>query len=202
MGVADTFPVDADYTVTRTKESNVLRARLDSALEYFRQKGPPRRIFMLVFNRRSSADWHSIENFRLSMMTDFFTWIDKTANRSYSVFFDTEPTYEEAGNEMVNIKLQLIEAAGAAMATYPTFAAGNHYISIPVASAVDLGVNGWQFLYAGYGFRVNPTSGGGYTSIYLDEVVTGAGTTNEAVPLGLHRVRVVGGAPTSLDHLI
>ena len=191
MGVADTFPVDADYTVTRTKESNVLRARLDSALEYFRQKGPPRRIFMLVFNRRSSADWHSIENFRLSMMTDFFTWIDKTANRSYTVFFDTEPTYEEAGNEMVNIKLQLIEAAGAAMATYPTFAAGNPYISIPVASAVDLGVNGWQFLYAG-----------GYTSIYLDEVVTGAGTTNEAVPLGLHRVRVVGGAPTSLDHLI
>jgi hypothetical protein len=202
MGVADTFPVDADYTVTRTKESNVLRARLDSALEYFRQKGPPRRIFMLVFNRRSSADWHSIENFRLSMMTDFFTWIDKTANRSYSVFFDTEPTYEEAGNEMVNIKLQLIEAAGAAMETYPTFAAGNPYISIPVASAVDLGVNGWQFLYAGYGFRVNPTSGGGYTSIYLDEVVTGAGTTNEAVPLGLHRVRVMGGAPTSLDYLI
>jgi hypothetical protein len=201
MGVNDTFPIDADYAVTRTKESNVLRAKLDSAREYFRQKGPSRRVFTLLFNRRSVADWRAIENFRLSMMTDFFTWIDKTANRSFSVYFDTEPTYEEVGNEMVNIKLQLIEAVGAAMATYPAFGSGNPYVTLPAAGALDLGSDGKQFLYSGYGYRVNPT-GGTYSSIYLDEVVTGAGTTNEYVPLGLHRVRVVGGAPTGIDYLI
>jgi len=30
MSITDTFPIDADYTVTRTKESNVLRAKLDA----------------------------------------------------------------------------------------------------------------------------------------------------------------------------
>jgi hypothetical protein len=198
LGVTDVFPVDADFTVTRTKESNVLRAKVDSAREYFRQKAPPRRIFTLVFNRRSAAESAAIESFRLAHMADFFTWIDKSANRSYSCWFDTEPIYEEIGNQQVNIKCQLIEAAGMPMATYPSFASGNPWISIPVANAFDLGSDGMQFIYTGYGFRVNGT----FTQIYLDETSIGGASLNEAVPLGLHRVRVVGGSPVSVDYLI
>ena len=200
MSATDTFPIDADYAVTRSKESNVLRAKLDSAREFFRQKAPPRRIFTLVFHRRSSADWHTIEQFRLRMMTDFFTWVDRSEDRSYSVYFDTEPIYEEVGNEQVNMRLQLIEAAGVGMATYPSFAAGNPFITISVAQATDLGADGKQFLYAGYGYRIN--GAGPFAQIYLDETLTGGENPKTDSVLGLHRVRVVGGAPSSLDHLI
>ena len=198
MSATDLFPVDPDYSVTRTKESNVLRTRVDSAREFFRQKAAPRRIFDLVFNRRSAADWHSIENFRLAHMTDFFTFADRTANRSFSVFFNTEPVYEEAGNEQFNIRLQLIEAVGVAMSIYPSFAAGNPFATISAAQATGLGGNGIQFAYAGYGYRVN----GSFSQIYLDDFLTGADNPKLDVVLGLHRVRIVGGAPTGLDYLI
>ena len=170
MAATDTFPVDPDYTVTRTKESNVLRGRVESAREFFRQKAPPRRVFVLLFNRRAKSDWDLIEQFRLRMMTDFFAFHDKTAARKYSVYFDQEPVYEETGNEEHTLRVQLIEAAGAAMAEYPSFAAGNPYATLPVSQALDLGADGKQFVYAGYGYRVN---GSGWTSIYLDESLTG-----------------------------
>lgn len=195
MAASDIFPVDPDYTVTRTKEANILRGRVESAREFFRQKAAPRRVFVLVFNRRAKADWDTIENFRLSMLTDFFTFDDKTANRKYSVYFDAEPVYEEVGNEAHNIRVQLIEAVGAAMNTYPAFAT-EPFVNLPLSAALDLGANGKQWLYGGYGYRVN----GSFTTVYLDEVA--AGSPKEDVPLGLHRVRVVGGTPTSLDYLI
>ena len=198
MSASDLFPIDPDYTVTRTKESNILRGRVESAREYFRQKAAPRRLFTLLFRHRSRSDWDAIEQFRLRMLTDFFTFDDKTANRQYSVFFDSEPVYEEAGNEEHHIRLQLIEAVGAAMNTYPSFAAGHPFATLPVAQALDLGADGVQFLYAGYGYRVN----GSFTQIYLDEQLTGGESPKTDVVLGLHRVRVVGGTPTSLDYLI
>ena len=198
MSVSDIFPVDPDYTVTRAKESNVLRGRVESAREFFRQKAAPRRVFVLVFQRRAKADWDAIEQFRLKMMTDFFTFHDKTADRKYSVYFDQEPVYEEVGNEEHTIRAQLIEAVGVALQQYPSFAAGNPFATIPVSQALDLGANGKQFVYAGYGYRVN----GSFTQIYLDEQLTGGDNPKTDVVLGLHRVRVVGGAPTSLDYLI
>ncbi len=198
MSTTDTFPIDPDYSVTRTRESNVLRGRVESAREYFRQKAPSRRVFDLVFSRRSIADWNSIENFRLKMMTDFFTFTDKTSNRGYSVYFQSEPVYEEAGNEQVNIRLQLIEAAGAEMADYPSFAAGNPFATLDVSQAADLGTNGRLFIYAGYGYRVN----GSYDAIYLDETQTDGESLNTEVPLALHPLRVVGGTPNTLDYLI
>ena len=198
MATSDTFPVDPDYTVSRTKESNVLRGRVESAREFFRQKAAPRRVFILVFNRRAKTDWDSIEQFRLRMLTDFFTFQDKTANRQYSVYFDGEPVYEEAGYEEHTIRVQLIEAVGALMNQYPSFAAGNPFATIPASQALDLGADGKVFLYGGYGYKVN----GSYSQIYLDELLTGGESPKEDVALGLHRVRVVGGSPTSLDYLI
>ena len=198
MAATDAFPVDPDYTVTRSKEGNVLRGRVESAREFFRRKAAPRRVFLLLFQRRAKADWDAIEQFRLRMMTDFFTFHDKTADRKYSVYFDQEPVYEEVGNEEHTIRVQLIDAVGAAMLQYPSFAAGNPFATIPVSQALDLGANGKQFVYAGYGYRVNGT----FTQIYLDDLLTGGENPKTDVVLGLHRVRVVGGAPTSLDYLI
>ena len=198
MAANDTFPVDPDYTVTRSKEANVLRGRVESAREYFRQKAAPRRIFWLVFNRRAKADWDAIENFRLALLTDFFTFHDKTAGRKYSVRFDGEPLYEESGNEEHTIRVQLIEAVGAAMQAYPDFSGAYPAANLPVSQALDLGASGKVFVYAGYGYRVN----GSFTSVYLDEADTGGANPNLPVALGLHRVRVVGGAPTSLDYLL
>lgn len=198
MAASDLFPVDPDYTVTRTKEANVLRGRVESAREYWRQKAAPRRVFGLVFNRRSKADWQAIENFRLRMLTDFFTFEDKTAGRKYSVFFDGEPRYEESGNEEHAIAVQLIEAVGVAMQTYPDFSGAYPSVNLPVSQALDLGVDGKVFIYGGYGYRLN----GSYTQVYLDELLTGGESPKTDVVLGLHRIRVVGGSPTSLDYLI
>ena len=198
MAATDIFPVDPDYTVTRTAEANVLRGRVESAREFFRRKAAPRRVFLLMFLRRAKADWDAIERFRLRMMTDFFTFEDKTANRQYSVYFDQEPIYEEAGHEEHTIRAQLIEAVGAGMKQYPSFAAGNPFGTVPVSQALDLGSDGKQFVYAGYGYRVN----GPYTQIYLDDQTTDDESPKTDVTLGLHRVRVVGGAPTGLDYLI
>jgi hypothetical protein len=198
MSSTDLFPVDPDYAVTRTIETNVLRTRVDSAREFFRQKAATRRIFDLVFSRRPVEDWRSIENFRLAHMADYFTFADKTVNRSFSVFFNTEPVYEEAGNEQFNIRLQLIEAVGASMAIFPSFAAGNPFATIFAANATDLGSNGIQFVYAGYGYRVN----GSFSQVFLDDSLTAAENPKLDIALGLHRVRIVGGAPTSLDYLI
>ena len=198
MSTSDVFPTDPDFTVTRTRESNVLRGRVESAREFFRQKAAPRRVFVLVFHRRAKADWDSIEQFRLRMLTDFFTFHDKTASRQYSVYFDGEPVYEEAGYEEHTIRVQLIEAVGAAMNQYPSFAAGNPFATIPASQALELGSDGKVFLYGGYGYKVN----GSYSQIYLDELLTGGESSKEDVALGLHRVRVLGGAPTSLDYLI
>jgi hypothetical protein len=184
--------------VTRTAEANVLRGRVESAREFFRRKAAPRRVFLLLFQRRAKADWDSIEQFRLRMTADFFTFEDKTAGRQYSVYFDQEPVYEEVGHEEHTIRVQLIEAVGAGMNLYPSFAAGNPFGSVPVSQALDLGANGKQFVYAGYGYRVN----GSYSQIYLDDLLTGGESPKTDVVLGLHRVRVVGGAPTSVDFLI
>ena len=198
MAATDNFPVDPDYTVTRTKEANVLRGRVESAREYFRQKAAARRVFGLVFNRRAKSDWDAIENFRLAMLTDFFTFDDKTANRKYSVYFDGEPVYEESSNEEHSIRVQLIEAVGVAMQAYPDFSGAYPSATIPASAALDLGASGKVFLYSGYGYRVN----GSFTSIYLDELLTGGESPKTDVVLGLHRVRVVGGSPASLDYLL
>ena len=198
MAASDAFPVDPDYTVTRTKEANVLRGRVESAREYFRQKAAPRRVFGLLFNRRAKSDWDAMENFRLKMLTDFFTFHDKTAGRKYSVTFDAEPVYEETGNEEHTIRVQLIEAVGAAMQAYPDFSGGFPAASLAVASALDLGGAGKVFVYGGYGYRVN----GSFTSVFLDETDTAGTNPNTSVTLGLHRVRVVGGSPTSLEYLL
>ena len=57
MAATDNFPVDPDYTLTRTRESNVLRGKVESAREFLRQKAAARRVLVLIFSRRAKADW-------------------------------------------------------------------------------------------------------------------------------------------------
>lgn len=198
MGASDIFPVDPDYTVTRSLRPSLLRLRLESGREILRQKAAPQRLFTLVFNRRPKSDWVAIEEFRLRMMTESFSFLDKTANRAYAVHFDEEPIYEETGFEEHTIRLQLVEAVGAGVSTYPSFAAGHPYQTIPASQATDLGVDGLLFTYSGYGYRLN----GPYSQIYLDDILTGGENPKTDVVLGTHHIRVVGGPPTSLDYLL
>jgi hypothetical protein len=115
------------------------------------------------------------------------------------MYFHSEPMVSIVGNETYDIRVELIEAVGVAMSLYPSFTGGNYpFVNLPVAQAQDLGANGKLWIYGGYGYRVNGT----FTSIYLDELLTGGESPKEDVVLGLHRVRVVGGTPTSLDYLI
>lgn len=197
MGASDLFPVDPDYTVTRSLRTNVLRTKLESGREILRQKAAPQRHFTLVFSRRPKSEWMAIEQFFLRMLTDYFTFQDKTANRNYSVHFDGDPVYEETGFEEHTIRLQLIEAVGAGMSGYPSFSSGLPYQTLAASQAVNLGIDGLQFTYSGFGYRVN----GSFAQIYLDDQLAGGENPKTDVVLGLHRVRVVGGSPTSLDYL-
>lgn len=197
MGVSDIFPLDPDYTVTRTLHPNLLRTRLESGREILRQKSAPQRLFTLIFNRRGKADWQALEQFRQQMLTEYFTFQDKTADRNFSVHFNEEPIFEETGFEEHTIRLQLIEAVGAGVNGYPSFAAGNQYATILAAQATDLGVDGLLFTYSGYGYRVN----GAFSQIYLNDILTGGENPKTDVVLGLHHIRVVGGPPNSLDYL-
>ncbi|HWP84513.1 MAG TPA: hypothetical protein VNN17_04950 [Terriglobia bacterium] len=198
MGASDNFPLTPDYAVQRAQASNLLRGRSESAREFRRQKGPRQRLWALVFNGRPKADWEALEYFYHKFQTDFFSFTDPTSGRKYSCYFHGEPAYQESGNESFDLRAELIEAAGVALDTYPSSFTAPYYVTIPVASAQDLGANGKLFVYAGYGYRVNGT----FTSIYLDEILTGGENPKTDVVLGLHRVRVVGGTPTSLDYLI
>jgi hypothetical protein len=106
--------------------------------------------------------------------------------------------FEETGHEEHTIRLQLTEAVGVGLLTYPSFANGDPYLTIPVSQAIDLGASGRVFTYSGYGYRVN----GAYSQIYLDDILTGGESPKTDVVLGLHHVRVVGGPPSSLDYLL
>jgi hypothetical protein len=204
VAAADTLPVDPDYGMALTRETNVLAGRVESARTFLRQKAASPRIWRLVWLRRPKTDWDLLQDFRHKMLTDFFTFFDKESavgaftGRKYSVEFVSEPVYQFAGFEQIDMNCDVREKIGAAMATYPSFSGDYPFGNIPVASAVDLGGNGKLFSYPGYGYRVNGT----FTTIYLDELVTGGENPKTDVVLGLHRVRVVGGSPTSLDYLI
>ena len=73
--------------------------------------------------------------------------------------------------------------------------------TILLGQSTNLGSDGRQFLYAGYGYRVNGSLPSG-TQIFLDDMLTGGESPKTDVVLGLHRVRIVGGTPTGLDYLI
>ena len=203
MAASDTFPVDPDYGFEIGREANVLRGRVESAREFLRQQAAPRRGFALIFQRRPRADRDSIQEFWHKMAADFFTFADKdhdqpAGGRKYSVIFAGARAARVSGYETYDIRCELTEQVGAAMATYPSFDTGYASVNVLVAAAEDLGASGKLWIYAGYGYRVNGT----FTTVYLDEVDTGGTNPNTIVPLGLHRVRVVGGAPSSLDFLI
>ncbi len=212
MAYTDAFPLTPDYSLTRTKKANVLAGDLESGAQYYRQKGPPQRIFDLMFTRRSVADWNTLETFRLKMMADCFKFTDVSATgasgtgRIFTCYFLSEPVYEEGGNEQVNMRAQLIEAVGKALDTYPDFAHDYPSVNQLRTAAENLGGDGYQWVYAGYGFKVN----GAFTTVYLDETDVAASLTAGTgeshyigVPLGLHRLRVTGtDAGTTVDHLI
>lgn len=204
MPASATFPVDCDFGFSYDREDNRLVGRVESARRFTRVKAYSPRVVSLVFQRRPRADWTSIENFYLQYQADFFTWHDKDsavgafAGRKYSMEFLSKPVCRAVGFEQYDIEVVLIEAIGKAMNTYPDFGGNFPYATIAVANAVDLDVSGKMFTFGGYGYRVN----GSFTQIYLDEILTGGENPKTDVVPGLHRVRVVGGPPTSLDFLI
>jgi len=207
MASSDTFPVDPDYGSVLSHEPNVLVGRVESARTYLRQKAAPRRVFGLVWQRHPMSDFNLIDDFYHKMLADFFTYHWKESalgaftGRKFSVEFASQPVYQFAGFEQIDIRCEVIEKVGAAMALYPTFAGDYPFGNKLTAAATDLGAEGKLWIYAGYGYRVNGS--GPYPDIFLDEVSQGGGaTTGTSVPLGLHRLRVKGGTPTSLDYLI
>ncbi len=183
MAETDVFPVAPDYVFSRTREPNVAEFQAASREAFRRTTAPLRRVFDLSFGQRAVADWTAIENFRLEHRDSFFTFVDVTqGDRDFSCLFLGEPRYDEIGFERVNIRLQLIEAAGVALRTYPS----TPLINLPTSEGVDVG-DGIIFVYPGYGFKI---TGSGVTDIELDGVSIGATLQKFDVPLLLHQLKV------------
>ena len=70
MAASDMFPVDPDYTVTRSLQANLLRGRLESGREFRRQKAAPPKAS--GSSRRSSRS----EPWLGSRRTDSRSWAD------------------------------------------------------------------------------------------------------------------------------
>jgi hypothetical protein len=198
MSELDNFPLEPDYSIVREHEVGVanLVSEDKSLVHVF--TAPARRRFSLQFTKRLKAEFDSILSFRNSHLGDFFTYHDTTLGRKFSVYFDEEPVYRETASCRYTIDVEFLEAVNKALAEYPSFSYGHPFGTILTADAIDLGGSGKLFFYSGYGLRVQ----GSYTAIFIDEAATDNSSVQLVVPLGLHRVRITGGPPTSVDYLV
>ena len=195
MASTDIFPVDPDYTVSRTREPNTLVHRAESGEEFRRTRAPLRRVFDLVFQARPVSDWTLIEDFRLAMHEDFFTFEDKTKTRDYSCYFLGEPQYDEVGNETIDIRVQLIEAVNQPLRTYPQ----TPLLTLPAAK-IESVADGKVAVYPGYGYQI---TGSSITDAELDGVSVGATLQKFDVPLAMHTVKAkpAGATITSFEYV-
>ncbi len=182
MAETDIFPVDPDYTVSRSREPNVLVSRVESGEEFRRTRAPLRRVFDLGFQERPYADWTLIENFRLTHRETHFTFVDKSqGNRDFSCYFLGEPQYDEVGNEQVNIRLQLIEAVNQNLRNYPQ----TPLHTLP-SSKITSASDGKVAVYPGYGFKI---AGSFITDVEVDGVSVGNTLQKFDLPLALHTLK-------------
>jgi hypothetical protein len=195
MAETDTFPVDADYVVGRTREATVIAYRAASGETIKRRKAPSRRVFNLAFHSRPGSDWELIENFRLAMAETFFDFHDKSSagDRHYSCEFGGEPTYNEIGNDQFDISVQLVEACGVPLDTYPS----TPLIEIPTSQLQTVS-DGKVLWYAGYGYKI---TGSGISDVELDDVSLGVDLEKFDVPLLTHKLKIqpAGATVTKLE---
>ena len=184
MATTDIFPVDPDYPVGRSREPGLSLFVAASGEQIRRTTRPLGRVLDLSFHSRAVADWTAIEDFRLAMHKDFFTFEDKSLSpsRDFSCYFAGEPTYDEAGNEEVNIRVALLEAPGKALRTYPQ----TPLIDLPLSEGVTV-TGGEMFTYPGYGYKITGT---GVTDVELDGVSVGATLQKFDVPLLFHSLLI------------
>ena len=182
MAETDIFPVDPDYAVSRGREGNVLVSRVESGEEFRRTRAPLRRVFDLGFQSRPVSEWTLVENFRLTHRETHFTFVDKSqGDRDFSCFFLGEPSYDEIGNEQVNIRVQLVEAVNQKLRNYPQ----TPLLTLPtvkITSAAD----GKVAVYPGYGYKL---TGSFITDVEIDGVSHGATLQKFDLPLGLHTLK-------------
>jgi len=195
MAETDTFPVDADYTVSRTREATVLSYRAASGETIKRRLAPSRRVFSLVFHRRPVEDWEAIENFFLRFAESFFDFHDKSSagDRHYSCEFVGAPGFNEVGNDQVDISVQLIEACGVPLAVYPS----TPLIEIPTSQLQTVS-DGRVLWYAGYGYKI---TGSGISDVELDDVSLGVDLEKLDAPLLTHKLKIqpAGATVTKLE---
>lgn len=188
MSEAQVFPVDPDFTVARTRQVDLAAFRAQGGEAFLRPNAPSVRVFNLQFQSRPVSDWALIENFRLEHLDDFFTFVDKSKSegaRDYTCWFAGEPSYDEVGNEEVNIAAVLVEAVNKPLRTYPTVP----LLDLPSSKIVSI-TGGKTVTYSGYGFSASIS---GASTMELDGSSIGVVSSKFDVPLGVHTLKVTPG---------
>lgn len=209
MPETDVFPLSPDYTIPEQWDEGVLRSRTMGRKDHQRLVAPPQRLFRLFFRERPTTEKETLltwyRKFEHTWFRfDYATYLVESGSylsRSFPVIWGAAPRMELISNEAWDMEVELVEAVERALpvANYPTFTAGHPYAA--VTEYRDSGSDRY-ILYGGYGFR---TVSAGSATIELDGVSLGtAPITKTDVPLGLHQVKVVGGAggSASLEVLI
>ena len=181
----DNFPIDCDYPFPIPKMLGVLRGGVKGGKEFRRRSVAPQRVWRLQFRSRPVTDWDSVEQFAAKVGDDFFTWTEPIHNRVYSVTFGSDPQYNPAANQSIDIAVELVEAVGVALATYPTLP----LVAIDPSRFKTVGTTTKVIIWGGYGFQINQA---GATDMKLDGVSLGVVANKFDVPLDLHRLEVIG----------
>lgn len=181
MATTHVFPIEMEYSSSLSHAPGVATFRAVGGHEISRIVEPFERLFSGVAAQRPQADAQAVMAFFQRMGEEYFTFTDPVTGRSWSAVFASPPRIGFVGYERYDIEVQLREAAGKPLATYPE----TPLLERPL-SPIDVG-DGKVFFYSGYGYKLTAT---GVSSAQLDGVSSST-TQNFSVPLGAHCLKVL-----------
>ena len=200
MPSTDLFPeLNWMVPVRERREPGTLRQESQSGRALQRIIRPDRRLWTLERALAPTSDVETLRAFHARLRHQYFVYEHlaysdsggSAVARNFPVVFLEEPEMEAAGRGRWNLRVQLIEAPGEALATadYPTFAQGHEsfFLEENDAALAKAVVGAWtsfahgsahggnyknnpgtdttnafQFTYAGYGFRLYALKGNNF----------------------------------------
>ncbi|MBI1353286.1 MAG: hypothetical protein GC160_02990 [Acidobacteria bacterium] len=181
MSTADTFPIEMEFSSSLTQGAGVATFRCVGGEEISRIVEPFARIFSGTAAQRPKADAMAVLEFYQRMGEEFFSFEDPLTGRTWSAVWASPPRIGFVGYERYDIEVQLREAAGKPLASYPT----TPLLERPL-DPVDVG-DGLLFFYSGYGYKLTAT---GVSTAELDGASSST-SSNYSVPLGAHCLKVL-----------
>ncbi len=187
----NSLPFQPDYGTSLEVDDGVLRDEMDGGRTYHRLVRPPRRVWSLVWESLSYADYATLANFIRANLLTPFKWTDPSlASREFALEFLGRISARYAGNENQPASVMVREAVGTVPDTVPTTPLHSGGLMRTVG-------NSRIFIYGGYGYKVTAT---GVSAVLLDGVdQAGALEKYTGIALALHKLELQGATPPTVS---